>query len=180
MKKWVVRTVIILLAVLLFIGIIPFEKEVSYCATDYEFALDRDGAVASHEVRIEGKYYTSFLLKDRFWGTFYVSDVEGLTEDMRVNFTFEPNRWHHAYFLDYAGQPHSTEIVKIYFDRNFTTVALQFATKFEREGDMLSVAADNEKSNFLVIGAENKEEALTEYTRMLKEKQPKSLWRVIF
>ena len=52
MKKWIVRTVIILLAVLLFIGIIPFEKEISYYATDYEFALDRDGAVAAHEVRI--------------------------------------------------------------------------------------------------------------------------------
>ena len=68
MKKWIVRTVIILLAVLLFIGIIPFEKEISYYATDYEFALDRDGAVAPHEVRIAGKYYTSFLLKDRFLG----------------------------------------------------------------------------------------------------------------
>ena len=100
-----------------------------------------------------------------------MSDVEGLTEDMRADFTFEPNRWHHAYFLNYAGQPHSTEIVKIYFDRNFTTVALQFATKYERDGDLLSVAADNEKSHFLVLGAENKEEALLQYTRMLEEKR---------
>ena len=170
MKKWIVRTVILLLAVLLFIGIIPFEKEVCYCATDYEFALDKDGAVESHEVRIEGKYYASFLLKDRFRGSFYVSDVEGLTEDMHVDFAFEPNRWHHAYFLDYAGQAHSTEIVKIFFDRNFETVALQFATKYERDGDTLRVAADNEKSNFLVIGADNKEEALLQYSRMLGEK----------
>ena len=66
MKKWIVRTVIILLVALLFVGIIPFEKEISYRATDYEFALAEDGAVASHEVRIEGKYYTSILLKDRF------------------------------------------------------------------------------------------------------------------
>ena len=99
------------------------------------------------------------------------SDVEGLTEDMHVSFAFEPSRWHHAYFLDYAGQPHSTEIVKIYFDRNFETVALQFATKYERDGDTLRVAADNEKSNFLVIGAENKEEAILQYSRMLEEKR---------
>ena len=49
-------------------------------------------------------------------------------------------------------------------------MALQFATKYERDGDTLRVAADNEKSNFLVIGADNKEEALLQYSRMLGEK----------
>ena len=172
MKKWIVRTAVIFLAVLLFVGIIPFEKEISYHATDYEFALDRDGAVASHEVRIEGKYYTRLLLKDQFSGTFYVSDVEGLTEDMHVDWKFEPNRVSHImYFLDYAGQPHSTQIVKLFFDRCFETVALQFATKYEKDGDTLRVAADNEKSNFLVLGADNKEEALKVYSRMLEEKK---------
>ena len=92
---------------------------------------------------------------------------------MHVNWRFEPNRWHHAYFLDYAGQAHGTEIVKLFFNRNFEQLAMQFATKYEREGDTLRVAADNEESNFLVIGADNKEEALSQYTRMLKGKQPK-------
>ena len=90
---------------------------------------------------------------------------------MTVNWEMEPDRWHHAYFQDYAGQAHSTEIVNIYFDRKFEVVALQFATKYERNGDILSVAADREKSNFLVIGAANKEEALTQYQRMLTGKQ---------
>ena len=171
MKKWILRIVITLLAIFLLVGLVPFSKDIYYSGTGYEFALASDGAVAEHEILIDGTYSTCLFLKDRFWGTFYVSDVEGLTEDMHVNFAFEPSRWHYAYFLDYAGQPHSTEIVKIYFDRNFETVVLQFATKYERDGDMLAVAADNEKSNFLVIGAENKEEAFLQYSRMLEEKR---------
>ena len=89
----------------------------------------------------------------------------------------EPYRWHHAYFLDYAGQAHTTEIVKIFFDRNFEAVALQFATKYEKTGDILKVAADNDKSNFMVIGANNKEEALSQYIRMLEGKEVRRWWQ---
>ena len=170
MKKWIINIVLILLALFLLIGLIPFSKEITYSGTAYEFSLASDGAVAEHEVIIDGTYSSVLFLKDCFWGTFYISDVEGLTEEMSVNWRFEPNRWHHAYFQDYAGQPHSTEIVKIFFERNFTSIALQFATKYEKDGDILRVSADNEKSNFLVIDANNKEEALLEYTRMLQEK----------
>ena len=171
MKKWIVSVILALLAVFLLIGLIPFSKEIAYSGTAYEFSLAADGAVAEHEVIIDGTYSSVLFLKDRFWGTFYVSDVEGLTEDMQVNWEMEPNRWHHAYFLDYAGQAHSTEIVQLFFDRNFETVALQFATKYEKDGDILRVAADNEKSNFLVIGAADKEEALKQYSRALEEKR---------
>jgi len=171
MKKWLVSSVLVLLAVFLLIGLIPFSKEIDYSGTAYEFSLAADGAVAEHEVVIDGTYSSILFLKDRFWGTFYVSDVEGLAEDMQVNWKMEPNRWHHAYFLDYAGQAHSTEIVQLFFERNFETVALQFATKYEKDGDILRVAADNEKSNFLVIGAADKEEALKQYSRALEEKR---------
>ena len=169
MKKWVIRTVIVLVAVFILLGLVPFSKEIHYTGIGYAFSLAADGAVAEHEIVIDGTYSTILFLKDRFWGTFYVSDVKGLTEDMSVNWKMEPDRWHHAYFQDYAGQAHSTEIVNIYFERNFEAVALQFATKYERNGDKLSVAADKEKSNFLVIGAANKEEALNQYIRMLEE-----------
>ena len=43
--------------------------------------------------------------------------------------------------------------------------------KYEIDGDILRVTADNDQSNFLVIGAANKEEALTQYQRMLTGKQ---------
>lgn len=171
MRKWIIRIAIILLACFLLLGLIPFSKEIQYTGTAYEFSLAADGAVAEHEVVIDGTYSTSLFLKDSFYGTFYVSNVEGLTEDMYVNWRFEPNRWHHAYFLDYAGQAHTTEIVKLFFDRNLENVALQFATKYEIDGDILKVAADNENSSFMVIGAANKEEALSQYLRMLEERQ---------
>ena len=171
MKKWIIRIAIALLAIFLLIGLIPFSKEIHYSGTAYEFSLASDGAVEKHEILIDGTYSSILFLKDHFWGKFYVSDVKGLTEDMSVNWKMEPDRWHHAYFQDYAGQAHSTEIVNIYFERNFEAVALQFATKYERNGDILSVAADREKSNFLVLGAENKEEALSQYAIMLEEKQ---------
>ena len=170
MKKWIIRIVIFLVAAFILLGLIPFSEEIHYSDIGYEFSLAADGAVAEHEIVIDGTYSTVLFLKDRFWGTFYVSDVEGLTEDMHVNWKMEPDRWHHAYFQDYAGQPHSTEIVKLFFDRNFENVALQFATKYEKNGDTLKIAADNDKSNFLVIGAKNKEEALLQYRAMLQEK----------
>jgi len=177
MKKRILGIVAVLLATFLLIGLVPFSKDIYYSGTAYEFSLQSDGAVAEHEVLIDGTYYSILFLKDRFRGTFSISDVEGLTEDMSVNWKMEPDRWHQAYFLDYAGQAHSTEIVKLFFDRNFERVALQFATKYERDGDILKVAADNERSNFLVIGAENKEEALSQYSQMLGEKQPKPWWQ---
>ena len=169
MKKWIIGIFMILLGVFLLLGLIPFSKEIHYSATDYAFSLARDGAVAEHTVLIDGTYSSILFLKDRFWGTFYISDVEGLAEDMTVDWRFEPNRWYHAYFLDYAGQAHSTEIAQIFFDRNFEQLAIQFATKYEREGDILKVTADKDKSNFLVIGAQNKKEALIQYARMLEE-----------
>ena len=169
MKKWLIRIVIALLALFLLVGLVPFSKDIYYSGTAYEFNLARDGAVAEHEVLIDGTYSTCLFLKDRFWGKFYVSDVEGLTEDMSVNWKMEPDRWHHAYFQDYAGQAHTTELVNVCFDRNFERVAFQFATKYEIDGDILRVTADNDRSNFLVIGAANKEEALTQYSRMLKK-----------
>ena len=171
MKKWIIRSILILLIVLLFIGIIPFEKEISYSATDYEFALDRDGAVASHEVRIEGKYYTSLLLKDRFDGTFYVSDVEGLLEGTKVSFAFEPAEIYRPLFHDEAGQPCSSEIAVMAFDRNFEQLALMFTTNYERTEDGIRSGYSDAESNFLVLGAQNKEEAMTQYSRMLEEKR---------
>ena len=177
MKRWLSRIALLCIALFLLFGLIPFSKEIHYTGTAYEFALQADGAVAEHEVVIDGTYSSILFLKDRFWGTFYVSNVEGLAEGMSVNWKMEPYRWHHAYFLDYAGQAHSTEIVKLFFDRNFETVAMQFATEYEKTGDTLKVSADNGKSNFLVIGANNKVEALSQYSRMLEGKEVRRWWQ---
>ena len=71
MKKWLIRIVIVVLAVFLFIGLCPFSTEIHYSGTDYEFSLAGDGAVAEHEVIIDGVYSSSLFLKDHFQGTFF-------------------------------------------------------------------------------------------------------------
>jgi len=171
MKKWLLRVLAVLLGIFLLIGIIPFSKEIHYSGTDYEFSLAADGAVAEHEVVIDGTYSASLFLKDRFWGTFYVSDTEGPTEDMYVSFAFEPKNRYRPVFLGEGGQPHSTEISVIFFDRNFERLAIQFAYKYERTEDSITSAHGDGESNFLVLGASNKEEALKVYSSMLKEKE---------
>ena len=171
MKKWIIRILVTLVAVFVLIGLIPFSREIHYSGTDYEFSLASDGAVAEHEILIDGTYSSSLFLKDRFWGTFYVSDVEGLTEDMYVNFAFEPKDRYYPVFLGEAGQPHSTEIAVIFFERNFETLAIQFAAKYEKDGYSLTGAYSDSEGNFLVLGATDKQEALMQYNRMLEEKQ---------
>ena len=171
MKKWIIRIVIAAVAVFLFVGIIPFSKEIYYSGTAYEFSLASDGTVAEHQVLIDGTYSSCLLLKDRFWGTFYVSNVEGLTENMSVNFAFEPTDCYYPVFLGEAGQPYSTEIAMMVFERNFEELAIMFTTKYEIHGDSLTAAFSDSESNFMVLGATNKEEALTRYSRMLEEKR---------
>jgi hypothetical protein len=171
MKKWIVRIVITLLALFLLIGLIPFSKEIHYSGTGYEFSLASDGAVAEHEIRIDGTYSSVLFLKDRFWGTFYVSDVEGLTEDMTVNFSFEPGKRYHPAFQGEAGQPHSTEVAVLFFERNFEELAIQFAYKYEKTEDGLTTGYGDGISNFLVLNATNKEEAMKVYSRMMEEKR---------
>ena len=171
MKKWMFRIAVVLLGVFLLIGIIPFSKEIHYSGTDYEFSLAADGAVAEHEVLIDGTYTASLFLKDNFQGTFYVSDVEGLMEETKVYFTFEPTAHYRPLFSDAYGQPHSSEIAELIFERNFEQLAIMFTTNYEKTEDGIRSGYSEAESNFLVLGAENKEEALVQYSRMLKEKQ---------
>ena len=171
MKKWIVRITIILLAVFLLMGIMPFSKEVHYSGTGYEFSLASDGAVAEHEILIDGTYSTSLFLKDHFQGTFYISNVEGLLEGTKVGFAFEPTECYHPVFPDEFGQPCSSEIGLIIFDRNFEQLALMFTTHYERTEDGIRSGYGEGESNFLVLGADNKEEALKQYSRMLEEKR---------
>ena len=171
MKKWMLRIVLTLLVVFLLLGFIPFSKEIYYADTAYEFSLATDGAVAEHEVLIDGTYSSILFLKDRFWGTLYVSDAEGLTEEMTVNFSFEPGKRYHPAFQDEAGQLHSTEVAVLFFEENFDELAIQFAYKYEKTEDSITAGYGDGVSNFLVLGAASKEEALKVYSRMLEEKQ---------
>ena len=57
------------------------------------------------------------------------------------------------------------------FDRNFERLALMFTTHYERTDDGIRSGYSDGESNFLVLGAQNKEEAMTQYSRMLEEKR---------
>ena len=171
MKKWILRITLALLAIFLLIGLISFSKQIHYSGTGYEFSLASDGAVAEHEIRIDGTYSSCLFLKDYFWGTFYVSDVEGLTEDMTANFSFEPGKRYHPAFRGEAGQPHSTEVAVLFFERNFEELAIQFTYRYEKTEDSITAGYGDGISNFLVLGAANKEEALMQYSKMLEEKK---------
>lgn len=171
MKKWIIRIAIILLAAFLLIGLVPFSKEIHYTGTGYEFSWASDGAVAEHEIIIDGTYSTSLFLKDHFQGTFYVSDVEGLLEGTKVDFAFEPTECYRPLFHDEFGQPCSSEIALIIFDRNFEQLAIMFTTHYEKTEDGIRSGYGEAESNFLVLSADNKEEALTQYRRMLEEKR---------
>lgn len=170
MKKRILWVVIALAAVLVLVGMIPFSRDIHYEGTDFEFSLSSDGAVAEHDILIDGTYSSSFLLKDRFRGTFYVSDVEGLLEGTEVAFVFEPTECYQPLFHDESWQPHSSEIALIAFDKNFEQLAVMFTSRYEKTDDGIIAGYSQAESNFLVIGAKNKEEALNRYTRMLEER----------
>lgn len=170
MKVWILRLAVILVAIFVLMGLIPFSKEIHYSGIGYEFSLASDGAVAEHEVLIDGTYSACLFLKDRFQGTFYVSDVEGLLEETKVNFAFEPTECYRPLFQDEFGQPCSSEIALLIFDRNFERLAIMFTTHYEKTEDGIRSGYSDAESNFLVLGAENKEEAMMQYSRMLEEK----------
>ena len=170
MKKWIVRSLFMLLAVFLLIGVIPFSEAVYYCGTDYEFSPIDETLAIPHEVIVEGTYSTIFLLKDRFYGTVFISDVEGMEEAMPISVSCDPTRFLHPDFQDLYGQAHSTEIMQMFFTRNFEQLAFQFAIKFERDEDSLTAWANDKESNFMVLGAKNREEAYTQYQQLLKDK----------
>ena len=170
MKVWILRLAVILVAIFVLMGLIPFSKEIHYSGIGYEFSLASDSAVAEHEVLIDGTYSACLFLKDRFQGTFYVSDVEGLLEGTKVDFAFEPSAKYYPVFPDEAGQPHSTEIAVIAFDRNFERLGIMFTTHYEKTEDGIRSGYSDAESNFLILGAENKEEAMMQYSRMLEEK----------
>ena len=86
MKKKIIKVSIVVVLIALFIGFIPFPKEISYQGTEMEYSRNDETVAIPHEVIIEGTYYTSLLAKDRFHGKLYVRDVGGLEENMTADF----------------------------------------------------------------------------------------------
>lgn len=173
MKKKAITIVAILIFVIILVGVIPFPRNINIKETAFEYSLSDKDVAIPHEVFIEGTYYTKLFGKDRFSGTFYISDVKNLDAEMRVDFEFDPRfRYYHPQFRVPMQLPRVTEIGVIFFDRNFKTLALQLAYEYrETEDGGTSASWRDDKSNFIIIGTANRDDALSTYQKLLEEKE---------
>ena len=120
---------------------------------------------------IDGYYEARLLGKHHFRGSFYISDVKGMTREANnAQFSFHPRYRYSPVFLNAYGEPRGTEAATLFFDKNFQRLAVQLAYQYDMaEGGVRSVTADS-VSTFLVIGAANREEAVSQYTQLLEDK----------
>ena len=103
---------ILLLAILLIFLLFPTSVHICWEDTVMEYSLtDTDMAIA-HEISIDGYYDSSILGKDRFRGSFYISDVKGLTRETdNAQFSFDPRRRFSPAFLNATSDNVSTFLV---------------------------------------------------------------------
>ena len=170
MKKFWCAILIFLVAltVLLRLGA-PFPREISYRGTAMEYSPVDETVAIPHEVIIEGTYNRVIFGKDTFEGTFYVSDVDGLAYcENNVSFRIERNPGTPD-FRDAYGQPHSTELFEARTLRYFRNLTVMFADTFELRPDGSSASFNYKTGHFLVLHAENREDALKEYQIFQKQ-----------
>lgn len=104
---------------------------------------------------------SSSLNYDSFQGTFYISDIGGIEKNRNnAHFNFNPKYRYCPEFQNDYGEPISSNIAQILFDKNFSTLAVQLEGI---DGD----------SRFLVLNASNREDALSQYAYLLDAKELK-------
>lgn len=162
---------IFLIAILLGFLFFPSSVHICYEDTVMEYSLTETDLAIPHEISIEGDYYSSILGKDRFRGSFYISDVKKLSrEKNNAHFSFDPRYRYSPTFLDSYGQPLDTEVSTIFFDKNFQRLAIQFADLYTDNDGSISRVTSWDTSTFCVAGATSREDAVSQYTRLLNEK----------
>ena len=171
MKKKIVKIVVIVLILIIGLGQIPIPHSVTIKETAIEYSLSKEDVAIPHEVFIDGTYYTRLIGKDRFLGVFYVSDVQRLEKDMWVDFWLEPWKRHRAEFKLASGEPIITCLSVIVFERNFETLAIQLADNYEEYEEGCSISHSDSRSNFIVIGVTDRDDALAIYQKLLSERK---------
>lgn len=163
---WALVLLVLVVVVLLFI---PYQKQISYHGTDYEYSTaDPDVAIA-HEVVIEGTYIRFLLFDDVFQGTFYISDANFADMGKNVRFTFHNQQCAVPAPMSDYGEPLPCDIAAIYAAPNFTQLAAQFYYHIEQGGDSSCTAlASTSESTFLVLGAQSRDEALDTYRALAR------------
>lgn len=159
--------IVILLCFLLF----PSSVHICFDDVVMEYSLTETDMAIAHEISIDGYYYSSILGKDRFRGTFYISNVKGLTENKNnAVFSFDPRYRYSPTFLNNYGEPRSTEVSTLLFDKNFQRLGIQFTYEYTMGDGYSSGATNDDISTFIVVGATSREDAISQYSRLLEEK----------
>lgn len=149
--------------------VFPYQKQISYRGTDYEYSPDDPSVAIAHEVVIEGTYIHYLLFDDVFQGTFYISDASIVNMGKTVRFKFERRQCAIPTPMDAYGQPISCDIASIYAEPNFTQLAAQFFERVEYHDDSRTALASIPGSTFLVPGAASRGEALETYMTLLRK-----------
>ena len=170
MKKFWLGILIFLITITVLMRLtIPFPREISYQGTAIEYSPVDETVAIPHEVIIKGIYNRVIFGKDTFEGTFYISDVEGLTYlENNVSFRIERNPGTPD-FRDAYGQPHSTELFEAHASRYFRNLTVMFADTFEKRPDGSSASFNYNTGHFLVLHAQNREDALDCYRQLQKQ-----------
>ncbi len=161
-----------LLAVCILVGLLmrhPISIDYEGQAMEYS-PIDASISI-NHEVIIKGTYYSRPFGRDRFQGTFYISNVEGIgkNED-NADFNFNPKYRYCPVFLDDYGQPSSSQVAQILFDKGFRTLSVQFTSQGSEDENGIHTTTSDASSHFLVVNAPDREAALSQYTSLLEEK----------
>lgn len=169
-KLWIFVLSFLIFITLTFLLPEPFPKEISYTGTAIEYSPVDETVAIPHQVQIEGTYYRKLIGRDYFLGTFYVSDVEHMVlSEGGTRLFISRENGSPAFPTDYGNGWGMTGIFEIYSTRYFKEMALMFTEELEVREDGSSASARYDTAHFLVLDAQNREDALAKYEKLQRK-----------
>ena len=161
--------VLIGLNIVLFL-LVPTQRNVSYDGEAVIYSVSDESYEKTCAVKIKGFITQSVLLTDTFQAEFYISDVPGMTEDMRLYLQRKDGCWTGC-VQDASGQPVGTGVWDVEATKDFEHITVAFATGYEKTAGGVERAFDPDSATFLSLGAPNRAYALRQYQELiLKQK----------
>lgn len=119
-KAWIAVAWILVVGFLF--SLMPWHRNISVQTTAYEYALDRQEPLRTHDVTIEGKYFLNIWRRAPYFdGTFAVSGFPfSVEEPVRISFNDDFGYHGMLYYRDEAGQPRSREINQYRGEKDFS------------------------------------------------------------
>ena len=153
MKKKILIAVLWVLVIGVLFSLMPWSKNISVQTTAYEYALDQEEALRTHEVTIEGKYFYGIWREPYFDGTFAFSGFPFSQEQSaRIHFRREYGNLANLIYRDEAGQPYTSALGQLRCERDFSEfVILVYET--ERTGDQITSTWNPETGHVLCTNA---------------------------